>query len=336
MKKALIIIGIIFVIIVLTPLLFPGQYVVERKIHIKADKEWVFTKVADFHQWQMWSPWLVMEPDAKLNFYNNAKMVGSKYDWKGELTGEGEMTITDIKGMEHIDYDLRFMKPFKSEADVYMNITEKDEGVEVLWGMKGSMPYFFRFLNGSMDGMIGMDYTRGLTMLKDLCEDSVVYSRVEYGKPEDFKALHYIGISREDKFNDMEAKMIQSIELLQTYLQKNNLESQGPIFNIYTKMDFTEGKAIYTTAIPVEIEEPANLEEPFVYGTLPAQKVFPVTHYGDYHHLGNAWSSAIQYTRVHKLKPQLQSTTWEMYINNPAEQDSPDNYISVVYLPLKD
>ncbi len=78
---------------------------VERSIIINVPLEDVKASLIDFRQWPIWSPWLIMEPETKLNYSEIQSQVGAGYDWDGELTGSGEMSLIEITD-NHLAMDL--------------------------------------------------------------------------------------------------------------------------------------------------------------------------------------------------------------------------------------
>lgn len=87
-------------------------YHVERSILIKAPTDKVKSILQDFQQWPAWSPWLITEPDAKLDFSAEQSVTGSSYSWEGDLVGKGSMTNTAISDTK-ISMQLKFITPFK-------------------------------------------------------------------------------------------------------------------------------------------------------------------------------------------------------------------------------
>ncbi len=81
--------------------------------------------------------------------------------------GAGKMTIASVDG-SRVDYDLEFIEPFESEADVAIEWTASDEGTEVTWSMDGQND-----LMGKIAGLfvdfemaIGRDFDDGLANLE--------------------------------------------------------------------------------------------------------------------------------------------------------------------------
>jgi len=151
-------------------------YHIESSILINASADKVLEKLNNFREWPAWSPWLYTEPDAKLEYRGEANQIGHGYDWKGEMTGAGNMTLTQTDSSE-LKMDLQFLKPFKSKAKVSFDIIEKSpEQTHVTWHMDSSLPFFMFFMTGTIKSMITSDYQRGLKLLKDYVETGKIKS----------------------------------------------------------------------------------------------------------------------------------------------------------------
>ena len=96
-------------------------YHIERSVTIEAPEDKVRSAIEDFAEWPKWSPWLCMEPEAKLEYRGTPGQVGHGYSWQGEITGEGGMEIAASEGSQ-VRMDLNFLKPWKSEAKVMLDI----------------------------------------------------------------------------------------------------------------------------------------------------------------------------------------------------------------------
>lgn len=336
MKKVLIVIAVIILLVVVWLFTLPGKYSIERSVEINASQEEVFDIVADFTKWPVWSPWLIMEPDASLNYQGAIKTVGSKYNWEGELVGSGEMEIISMEEMNQINYDLRFKTPYKSEAKVSFHLTKNSDGqTTATWGMKGEMPFFMRFMTKMMVTYITMDYDRGLSMLKDLAETGSVFSKITYSDIVEVDNLEFIGIRHEISINTIGEVMQRDFEDLSALFTEKGYVISGPPMSVYYTMDFATGVTDFATAFPVKYMGEMEVPDNFIKDEIESEKAFTVIHTGKYEHLGNAWSAAMQYARTNKLKANMKATMWEVYTNNPHEVESAKDYETVVYLPLK-
>jgi len=150
---------------------------VNKSIVINAPAAALRTSLMDFKQWPSWSPWLITEPKATVNFNAKQGQIGAAYDWHGDMTGVGEMRLTKASDTT-LEMDLTFLKPFKSSAKVGFDLIEKGESTEVTWRMKSQLPFFMFWMVSKMKTFIGMDYERGLRMLKELVETGSVASKL--------------------------------------------------------------------------------------------------------------------------------------------------------------
>ena len=81
----------------------PGGYTVHRSLVIKADRRTVFDKIRDTPSWGEWSPWLMHEPDARLDFSANPGEEGGSYSWDGQYIGAGTLTHARFHDQDRID-----------------------------------------------------------------------------------------------------------------------------------------------------------------------------------------------------------------------------------------
>ncbi|MEZ6097042.1 MAG: hypothetical protein R3C03_22940 [Pirellulaceae bacterium] len=83
-----------------------------------------------------------------------------------------------INGRRVVD-ELRFLKPFKSICETSFELEPVSNGTRVTWNMDGAMPWFMFWMIPMMKTFIGMDYRRGLLMIKDLIETGSIPSQTE-------------------------------------------------------------------------------------------------------------------------------------------------------------
>ena len=172
LKIILISIAAIIVIFLIVVAMRPAEFTVKRSVKISAPPSGIFDHVNDLHQFQEWSPWAKMDPDAKTSFEGPPAGVGAAFSWEGKTTGAGKMTgIESIPG-EVVRYQLDFKKPFV--ATNIGSFTLKPEGgqTEVTWAMSGKKNFVFKAFGMFVDcdKMIGKDFEKGLADLKTLVE----------------------------------------------------------------------------------------------------------------------------------------------------------------------
>jgi len=302
---------------------------IAKSIHIDAPVDEVYPKLNNFNHWTSWSPWLIMEPEAQVDVSDDAKY----YAWEGERVGSGHMRVTAEKANEFVYYDLTFLKPWKSTSKVRFELQPNNGGTEVTWLMDTSLPFFLFWMKKQMTAFIGMDYERGLALLKDYAEDGEVHSRLDFKGFSEYPGCTYIGIATECGLDELGPRMADDLTRLWTFLGARQDLIAGPAFSIYHKWDVVKGKAAYTSAIPLQ-RIPGELPSGISSGSIPATRVYSLRHTGPYAHLGNAWSTLYNMQRGKVFKLHKQIDPFETYLNNPREV--PDReLVTEVRFPVK-
>ncbi|MDB4800484.1 SRPBCC family protein [bacterium] len=287
----------------------------------------VYDEVRDFKSWPEWSPWLVAEPECPLTYSPS----GHAYSWNGEIIGSGSMTVSNEEKNKWIDYDLEFLKPWKSKAVVRMSFLEKAGGVEVTWSMDSSLPFFLFWMKGMMVGLIGMDYERGLKMLKDHVETGEVPSSLEFVGEKVITGFSYLGKQRTCTIAEMPKTMEADFGEVEELLKDPQLIGSGHAFGIYHKWDLENQMVCYTIGVPVTVL-PKKAPKAFVKGVLPSLSVYAIRHEGPYRHLGNAWASGIFHGRAKKFHQAKRVHPFEFYEKTPTEGHDP---VTLVCFPVK-
>jgi hypothetical protein len=138
-----------------------------------APAEEVFAQVNDFHNWEGWSPWLDLDPNAKTTFEGPSSGEGAIFRWAGnENVGEGSMTITDSRPHELVRIDLHFLKPMEGTATCAFTLRPEGDQTSVTWSMDGENDFAGKAmcLVMDMDEMIGSKYEEGLARMKAIVE----------------------------------------------------------------------------------------------------------------------------------------------------------------------
>ena len=306
-------------------------YHVERTIIINKPIETVRNSLRDYKQWPQWSPWLIMEPDATLTYSDRQGQVGATYGWSGVLVGAGSMELMEVHD-DALKMQLNFVKPFKSQADVSFTLKDLSDKTEVVWHMHGHLPFFMFWMTNKMKTFIGMDYERGLHMLKEYLETGKVASYVHIEGVMPLASQKYIGIPRTCAIKDLGEIMKKDFENLYTFMEQNNISMSRVPFSIYNTFDIFKGETNYIACIP--LEENVAIASTWVKGTLPAQQALKTMHKGRYLHLGNGWMTAISFARMKKIKMKKMPVGYEFYPNNPYDTPQ-EELITEIYLPLK-
>ncbi len=306
------------------------KYNVEKSIFIDKNISEVVSFVTDFTNWIKWSPWNVLEPKCKMVYSGNAGQVGHTMEWQGEYIGSGRQTLTKIEN-GHYDYDVEFLKPFKSKSKAGMVLESFEGGTKVTWTLDGSLPFFLFFMVNTMKNWIGMDYERGLRMLKSVAENGIVPAVTTNNGVVDREGFGYIGIQRTVLLSELAPVMNKDFETLVGEIAKHNVSAKHWVC-LYTKMDMKKMQMTYIAAISDENLSGVQLGDGFVRGQVKAGKGLEIKHKGSYEFLGNAWSMGMMYAKAKKLKGS--DIPYEYYWNDPRQTGTADLETSI-FFPVK-
>ena len=308
-----------------------SKYNLKRSIVISADLEKIKKTLIDFRAWRVWSPWLIMDRDSTINFSQQQGEVGSSYDWKGELVGTGSMELMEID-KKHIAIKTTLRKPFKSVVNSLFTFKELEDGVEVTWSSQGTLPFFMFFMKGKIQTFMGMDYDRGLNMLKEYIESGRVTSSIDISGVVTIEEQKYIGIENSCKIEDIGEVMKRDFETLDAFIKENKIFGDRIPFTIYNTFDMVKGKSKFISCMP--IEQDLKVERSWKKGTLKSMEVISINHIGSYEHLGNGWTTAFTYARNKKLKTKRKPIGYEFYFTDPKRTDR-SKLLTEICLPLE-
>lgn len=153
--------------------LIPAEQHVERDIVIGASSQAVYDVVRDFDQFNDWSPWSELDPEARYELTGTAGEVGSALAWFSDKpdVGNGRQTIAALTPYSQVDVSLEF--DGQPPAMTRFSLSEQANGTRVIWSMDtdfGNNP-LFRYFGLVLDDMVGKDYEKGLAQLKRYVED---------------------------------------------------------------------------------------------------------------------------------------------------------------------
>lgn len=306
-----------------------STFSVHKNIVISAPLERVLAAVRDFRVWPQWSPWLIADPACRISHAED----GLGYAWDGKIAGAGSLRITAEEAPRRIRYRLTFLRPWKSAAEVGFAFAGKDAGVEVTWTMDGSLPFFLVWMKGMMTSFMGMDYERGLAMLKDFVETGSVPSRIEFIGRQSYRGFGYVGLPTRCPIAEIGTHMREGFAKLQAWMREQDLECVGKPFSICQKWDLRKRITEFTPGCPVE-DAPVEVPVGFVAGQLPDFHAYSVKHTGPYRHLGNAWAAGMMHARARVFARDKRLAPFEIYESDPNEVPG-NEVVTVVRFPAK-
>jgi uncharacterized protein YndB with AHSA1/START domain len=310
---------------------------IERSIVIEKPIDKVFYVISDFNTWRAWSPWLCQEPECPVNIEGDAGQLGHTQRWEGQRIGSGEMAVSSVNTPHRIEYQLTFLKPWKSQNKVAFNMATQNNGTnngtKVTWYMRGTMPVFLFFMRKMMSALVGSDYERGLSMLKEYLETGEVPSRIDIPGEIAVEEFYYVGKRRSCGLNQVGPAMEEDFSALKSAAKKGDLPPPDFAFSFYHNYDMVNKQCEYTSGFGYKTPVTAQTDN-VVSGHVEQHQALRVDHKGPYRHLGNAWTAAQGLLRYSKKKPSKNVPMYEIYGNFPGEVEDKD-ILTKIHIPLR-
>jgi hypothetical protein len=165
----------IIALFLITGVFIKKDYSVSREVLVAKPKGFVFDYLKLLKNQNLWSVWGSMDPDMRTTFTGTDGSEGFISAWESDdkKVGKGEQEILKIVEGERIDFEIRFLKPFKSTSWAFLTVASaNDKQTLVHWEFTGKMNYpsniMMIFMN--MEKMVGNDFEKGLQNLKTILE----------------------------------------------------------------------------------------------------------------------------------------------------------------------
>ena len=327
-----IVIASLVALFLIIPLFLPGTFHMERSIVIEKPVDMVFQTAVDMNQRAKWDPWIEMEPNVEMNVTMTPEIIGSGYSWKGEIIGEGKITIREFVPNELIKSEIEFISPRSSKSDVTWNFQKVDDGTKITWAFEGSLSYpMEKWMGLFMEKMMSTPFEKGLTNFKSLVESlPVLTGRTGEIKEETFDGLMALTIKEECSKDKLTSKMIEMYSALMKYLKTNDQEIAGFPFSIYHESE-TEGNTILECGLPIdkEIEGEGNI----MFKKLPETKVLVASHFGHFNSVEKTYKALREYISENGIE--VTGAPWEIYLTDPMKEPDQSKWETKIFFPIK-
>jgi uncharacterized protein YndB with AHSA1/START domain len=147
----------------------PDEYLYSRDRVIAASPATLFAQANDLNNFNTWSPWANLDPNAKVTFDGAPAGPGASMHWDGNAKmGKGSMTIVESTPRKAVKYELVFVKPMSGTATSQLTFEPAGKGeTKVTWTMGGHSRFFEKMINVVMncEKMMGKQFDQGLINL---------------------------------------------------------------------------------------------------------------------------------------------------------------------------
>lgn len=328
---------IILAVVLAAPLVYlatlDGNYTVRRSLDINAARHAVFARLRDLRGWPEWSPWLMHEPDATLDYSETPDREGGWYSWDGRTIGAGRLTHTAFSGEAGIEQRLEFRRPFKSVCRVWWELEPQgDSTTRVHWNMAGRMPFLFRFMVKKMPDYIGRDFDTGLYRLRGVLEPGAEVPRLTFDGPVDLPEQTALTIPFAGNLDAMKQAMREGFPRLGRYVDAHKLTVTGFPCAVYRKVDPRKRYFECDMAMPVPT---ATTSAEFAVKSCPGGRYYRTTLRGSFEFLELAWFQAYSHLQMQKIKPRHGRPLLEIYETDPATVSHTNELVTALCIPVK-
>lgn len=327
MKKFFLVLGslivLIIVVVLVAGMVSPTEMKVERNVVINGSKEIVYDQISKFHNWNNWIAWVKMDSTVKTDYAGEDGQPGSKYHWKGDAIGEGEITNTAVQGHE-MKYSMVFID-HNTQADGYIRAEDAGQGkTKAVWGFVSKVAFP---MNGIM-AIMGMqkslenDFDRGLTTLKGLVENGKAIAPTPTIYEVQFPTHIYAAVRKVVQMKDMHQFFGDAYELLG---REAGQRISGHAAGLIYSWDEKSGTSDIAAAFPISDSKPVNGAAII---EVPASKAYMMTYVGPYEGFEEAHEAMAEHL---KQKGATVKLVIEEYISGPFDEKDASKWETNIY-----
>lgn len=341
LKTLLIILAAVLVIFLILGLIGPKHSHVERSTVIKAPVAVVWSHASSLKKNNEWSPFLEMDPTAKVTYEGEDGAVGSKSRWEGGSSGKGSQEITAIEAEKHMGIKLLFEGMMGGEANADLNYEALGDSTKATWSFDSENGFMGRafcvFMD--MDKMIGGEFAKGLAKLKTLSEDDAAKMTAQ---PKTYRGftietverpeMVYVGKREVVKWDKMGAFFGKNYPAQGKALGEAKLEMAGAPSGVYFKWDEPNKQADVMAAMPVKAGADTKVKgwETFV---VPAGKALLIPYHGAYDKSMEAHLAMDEMMKANNLA--LRDVVIEEYVTDPMAEKDTTKWLTNIYYMVK-
>lgn len=314
---------------------------VSRSIEIDRPARMVYKTVNSMHNFNQWSPWPRMDPDAQFTYQGPKSGVGSQMTWSGnQEIGSGVQTIVETIDNEKV----KTKTVFKSKDDAVsfttyqLTVLSPDKTqVEWIYETDSQGDILGRYVGSMLDGMLGPQYEQGLLNLKELIESQPVY---------DFSAISETTVDRQNILfipievatqQDIESELSSAYNRIMGFMERNQLTAATPPMAVFKNVGagVLEGQGAWriNAAVGVNVDGLSGITSELQLGRIAGGRVLKLTQIGSYQQAEKSYDLLDAYMDEQSL--QAAGSPWEVYINDPTEV-AENELEAHIYQPISD
>ncbi|XLS28115.1 SRPBCC family protein [Flavobacteriaceae bacterium M23B6Z8] len=335
LKYILLLLLIVIIAVAIYAAMQPSEYDVNRSRIIEAPQQVTYNHIADYKNWEAWSPWLEEDPGMTLEYPEKTSGVGGGYSWTGK-DGSGKMETIEADPYSSLEQRITF-EGF-DPSTVYWDLEPAENGTKVTWGMRGDQNFMFKLYTlfmGNMDEMVGPMYERGLEKLDSILVKDIQKYSIEINGVTNHGGGYYVYKSTSTKTSEVAESMANLMPQVGKFAATNNITAAGPPFIIYHKWDEENNATIFSACYPTTDRVITTENSDVLTGELKPFRALKTTLTGNYSNLKEAWEKAMEYLKKNELKEDMDGSYLEVYTTDPSQYPNPSDWVTEIYIPLQ-
>ena len=337
-RRIMLWVGVLLIAAIAAAYMLPRNVHVERSATIAAPRATLFTLLNSYKQFNKWSPWFELDPEAKYTYEGPGAGVGAKLSWVGDPNklGSGSQVITASEPYERVAGDVDFGQGGGPAKQLY-TLTAEGSGTKVSWSMDvdlGMNP-ISRWFGLGFDGMIGRDFDKGLGLLKKFAEGlpkaDFAGLEIEAASVEP-ATVAYVSTSSAKTDAAVAAAIAKAYGEVGAFLKAQKLNQAGAPITIDTGS--SDAGYVFDAAIPVDgapakpVPPDSRVQLKQTYGG----KVLKVALRGSYSQIPATYDKIAAYVAAHGIE--TNGSPWDEFANDPATVKESE-VLTNIYFPIK-
>ncbi|MCF6296110.1 MAG: GyrI-like domain-containing protein [Flavobacteriaceae bacterium] len=315
----------------------PNSFNVTRTKTIKAPAAVIFNNVIDFKNWEAWSSLAEKNPDLVITLPKQTNGIGSSFSWE-DKDGISTMKTIEVNTNKFIKQEMQ-IADFPIFEATWKFIENKDGSTQVTRTITGNdLPFLFKAytaVTGGIEKQIGFHYERNLEKIDSIVINSMKAFNVKINGITEYGGGFYLYKTTNATNANISKVMEQQYSSIGMFMRQNNIAFAGMPFTIYHDMNMENGTVIMSNAIPVKEKVIITGDNNILCDYQPKMKVLKATLKGNYTNLGKAWKTAMQYIAENNIE-QSEHKPFEIYTTDPEQFPNPADWITEIYIPIKE
>lgn len=314
-----------------------GSYNIQNSITIPSPPEVVFDKVNEYKTWENWVTWKQEDPQMIIKYAEKTSGEGASFSWKGKNSG----SITTIKVIPNreIYQEVAFKSPTgKRKAETSWNFEALGDSTKVVWETKGMHSLmdkvYYSFKGSDFAATIQKMNKEGLKNISEEVVADMKKYTINVDGVTQYGGGYYMYTTSVAKQQEVAVKSASMMDLVQSFVTRNNLNVSGDPFILYNETDAVNNTVIFSTGLPVKERVITPEGSPVVCGFMDPVSTVKVSLKGNYKHLHEALLKGTNYIEKNRLQVDSGRKIFEVYVVDSKEESNPANWLTEVYIPI--